>query len=178
MSGLLGTYGYMLVFPLLGVFAYLCNQYHVKEKSVIKVMLCVYVVLFAMRGLKVGFDYYNYAVVFQYAKRLDSLTFFASTRYMEIGYLLLNKLVLLFTRDIRIFQALIAAVYSVCVYRFTVRFTDSPLMAFTIFYGLGSMFNLMNLTRSALACAICLEAFIQFERSKWKRGFLFVGWLV
>ena len=123
-------------------------------------------ILIAVR-YDVGLDYYMYAKGFQdmAASGFSSLTY----EDWEIGYILLNKLIGLFTRDVNVMMFIMAFLCLIGPFFMIWRYSKNPFMSVFLFLNTYLFYLDMNFIRQGIAMSIMCMAygFLQ-ERKMWR----------
>lgn len=126
----------------------------------------------AFRNYNIGNDTLEYLRLFNLVEDSNSILLFTD-RY-EIGYLILNKIVSMFSSN----PASIIFVSSTIIYfgfsRFIIKFSKNPGLSVLLFVLMGYFAQSMNLIRFQLACVILLYAFEKLLENKNKSFLLIV----
>ena len=122
------------------------------------IFLMFYAFIYTNRGIKVGFDYSNYLKVYRLFETQNIASAFKEASYMESGYLMLNAVAATLHLSEVHFQAFLAIIFSLLIFKYAVHERDHIMMMIFSLYCLGFFFNTMNQVRSALATAICMVA--------------------
>lgn len=141
-----------------------------------------------LRGASVGEDTQHYIDIFRYSADVSWSSIFHSrnmrtgyftdangyTDTIENGYLILCKLVRLFTSNAHIFLCIVALATCWLFARFIYDNTEQVFYAAYIFV-CDSMFMMsFNLVRQMLAVAIAVQAYAAMKQRQWKRALLII----
>lgn len=141
-----------------------------KSQKRIYMVLCFLSVLFfvGLRSINTGsIDTQTYCRMFDTASSTSGFIDFLTIReisieeylYKEGNFYLLVWLISRFTDNEQIFLVVIAAIMTVCVFRFMSKHSEDFMLSCIIYICLGSMTFSMNGMRQALAMSICLLAY-------------------
>ena len=141
-----------------------------KSQKRIYMVLCFLSVLFfvGLRSINTGsIDTQTYCRMFDTASSTSGFIDFLTIReisieeylYKEGNFYLLVWLISRFTDNEQIFLVVIAAIMTVCVFRFMSKHSEDFMLSCIIYICLGSMTFAMNGMRQALAMSICLLAY-------------------
>lgn len=119
-----------------------------------------------MRNPSLGVDVDNYSNYFLRLYSSNNITFFLSDFKYDIGYVLLNKFVRLFTSDFRIFENIVYCIsYGIFSYLIYKR-SKYPALSFLIYIGFGFIGTNLCILRQSIAFSICFLSFDYLKRDK------------
>lgn len=140
-----------------------------KERKVYMFFSFLVIVFFVgLRSIYTGsLDTKTYCSLFETAKQTSNLFDFFSiigisdkNYFFEEGnFFLLVWLISRFTNNVQVFLAVIAAIMTVCVFKFISEHSEDFMLSCIVYICLGSMTFTMNGMRQALAMSICLLAY-------------------
>lgn len=172
----LKKYGYMIIFVLLIIVAFVQNARKNKQRNLEIIWLLIgYVFFYSVRNTSVGFDYKEYLRVYNAAGQLPLDDYLRAYGYMEKGYLLYNWCMASVRASVPIFQLGLVIMFVTLLYKYLIVKSENSIFTIFALYGLGIFFNYMNQARSALAAAICLAAVDLAQRKKWLQSFLILA---
>lgn len=112
-----------------------------------------------MRNQHLGVDVDNYRYYFLKFYPSKSISFFIFNFKYDIGYVLLNKFIRLFTSNFRIFENIVFiisyGIFSYIIYKRSKCFS----LSFLVYLGLGFLGTNLCILRQAIACSICFLSF-------------------
>lgn len=163
---------------LMGIifFAVLLSIRKKKSGSIIflVVFLAFYAYIYTKRDVSVGFDYYNYLRVYRFFEAGNIASAFKRASYMEPGYLMLNAFAATLHFSEVQFQAFLAIIFSLLIFKYASHEKDYIMMLIFSLYCIGFFFNTMNQVRSSLAAAMCMVAMTYAWDEHPKRAYLLV----
>lgn len=119
-----------------------------------------------MRKEDLGVDVDAYKSYFLYTYSSLNIKFFIGNFNYDFGYVILNKIVGLFTDNFRIFEIIVYCIsfgiFSTIVY----KESRYPALSFLIYIGLEFIGFNMCILRQSVACALCFAAYYYLERNK------------
>lgn len=136
--------------------------------------------LMALRGPSVGADTANYMRYFIEVANLEWRGMFDGSwnnayYSTEIGYMIFEKLISLFSRNTQVILVCSAALYLTCIYYFVNKFCYNHILAISVFLGIGSFLLAMNVMRQGIAVGIVCLSWCKLLEKKYKWSiFLFL----
>ena len=130
--------------------------------------LCFFFILMIglMRSQYLGVDVSNYRRYFLNFYPSKNITFFMFNFKYDIGYVLLNKFIRLFTGSFRIFENIVFlisfGIFSYVIY----KRSKYPALSFLVYIGFGFIGTNLCILRQSIACAICFLSFDYLKRNK------------
>lgn len=162
----------LLLLPISVLVLKLLTSYFFKnetEKRAYMIVSFLMIVFFVgLRSINTGsMDTQIYCKMFDTAAHTPNFIKFLSIRGISIedywreegSFYLLVWLISRFTNNVQIFLVVIAAIMTVCVFKFISEHSEDFLLSCVIYICLGSMTFSMNGMRQALAMSICLLAY-------------------
>ena len=166
-------YIFLLAFILLNVFleasfsSLKISKYKLNTGK-ISFFLCFISILMIglMRNQHLGVDVDNYRYYFLKFYPSKSISFFIFNFKYDIGYVLLNKFIRLFTSNFRIFENIVFiisyGIFSYIIYKRSKCFS----LSFLVYLGLGFLGTNLCILRQAIACSICFLSFDFIKKNK------------
>ena len=140
-----------------------------KEKSFLIVMGVLLVLIAAFRDNSIGNDLNTYLDIFYHSEDIpvaniiiDSFSFkhFGSTAIYngsyEVGYILLNKIIIFFTDSDFVFKLVISSIIITSYFYFFYKYSENVYLSFYIFYALGYYAQSMVIIRQCIALSVLL----------------------
>lgn len=168
----LGIYIILLISVLISIFLEInysnlqINEININIKK-ISFFVCFFVILIigVLRSENLGVDVDNYKIYFDFYSSVG-VKYFASNYKYDIGFVLLNKFIRIFTDNFRIFENVVFLICH-CIFSYIIyKRSDYPALSFLIYIGLGFLgFNLCIL-RQAIAYSICFLSFDYLKNDK------------
>lgn len=171
----------LLAFILLNIFLEVSFSYLIISRVKINTrklsfFLCFISILIIglMRSEYLGVDVANYRNYFLRFYPSKDITFFLLNFKYDIGYVLLNKFVRLFTSNFRIFENIVFCI-SFCIFSYIIYKKSSyPALSFLVYIGLGFLGTNLCILRQSIACSICFLGFDFLKRNKKLLYFLLI----
>src|SRR5699024_4696704 len=169
----MGIYIFNLILILL--WALLITVYNGKYKREIFIILTSFqlFILLSLRSIDVGSDVAGYLKVFEWAKYADFRVLIDHRH--ELGYLVFNKMILLFTTNNQLFLATIAAITVFSVGYFIYKNSKSPFLSYYLYITLGFYTFIFSGLRQAIAFSII---FFSYKYIKEKKLFKFLSTVI
>lgn len=127
-----------------------------------------------MRSPSLGVDVDNYRRYFLRFYPSKGITFFIFNFKYDIGYVLLNKFVRLFTSNFRIFENVVFCISYGIFSHIIYKRSKYPALSFLIYIGFGFIGTNLCILRQAIACSICFLSFDYLKRNKILAYFLLI----
>ncbi len=129
--------------------------------------------MFGLRSFEVGTDTQAYKRYFELYKEysLKELLFYTYWfKDMEPGYVIICKVILLFTKNAEIFLKIIAMIFSALFVTFLNKLDEDEIYwcAFT-YYGLYALCTGLNIMRQGIAMLIILHAYLAYRKGKTRK---------
>lgn len=128
-----------------------------------------------LRNEGLGVDVANYKIYYNNLYNIMSFKDIISSRNIDSGYAILNKIIYLFTQDFRILEVIIFiisfTIFSLIIYKRSYY----PSMSFLIYMGLGFIGINLCILRQAIAYSLCFASFDYLKRDKYIQYFLLLG---
>ncbi len=129
-------------------------------------------IIIGFHSVNVGIDTLAYADNFTEVSYLTFFNVFSSQSYMEVGFILYNKILSLITLHPQVLFIASGAIISIAVIRYIYKNTALPLLAFIIYLsGIGDFYWTLSAIRQSLAIAVTLFAFEAIQK---RRLFIFI----
>lgn len=159
---------FYLVFLLILLLLSLSNNSNRFNQRLFYGCICVIAIMSAFRDDTVGNDTHNYMVLFDNIRvyPIKAFTF----RY-EIGYVIFNKAISLFTSNAQWLLIITSLFIWISVCRFFVNYSDRPSLSLFFLITIGLYAFFISGIRESMAIAICLFAFPLIQT---KRPILFI----
>lgn len=152
-----------------GLFRYNTRLGNRERRKKFLVAACFAVFLLqALRGESVGADTGTYLRRFaavQWISWKEIISFQWYIGSFEFGYVMLEKIVHLFTNNAQWIVVVCAAIYMRCIYKFILEESNDYFIAITVALGTGLVLAPMNLMRQGLAIGICCLGWIQWQQN-------------
>lgn len=137
-------------------------------------------VIMALRGESVGVDTANYKRYFTQVAQLEWSSLFSGGwdgHYFttEIAYMVIEKIVSIFTNNAQWLIAICAAIYINGVYCFVKKYSQHTLMSIMSFLCIGSFLLAMNLMRQSVAVGLCCVAWIKLQKREYGKAILWIA---
>lgn len=150
-------------------------NYRIRSRN-ISFFVCFLIILSLgiLRDEELGVDVANYKNYFSVIYPNLNIKYFLMDVNYDLGYIILNKFVGIFTDNFRIFEivtyCLNFCIFSIIIY----RESRYPALSFLIYVGLEFIGFNMCILRQSLACSLCFLAYYCLEKNKKLNYFLFV----
>lgn len=129
----------------------------------------------AFRGLPVGTDTMTYSGLFYSISHMSgNLGLISNSLHIEYGYVLLNKIISLFTDNYLFVQLIVSFVTIFLLINIILKSSSDYLMSLEIFISLTYYFLLMNISRQFLAVSILSLSLLMIIREKRILGLIFI----
>lgn len=161
----------MLIYIFLIIFLIIFSTYNnIKNKKLLIFFFIIFWIMATFRNLDIGNDTRNYYFLYKEIcnlSKIENMTW----RY-EIGYLLINKLISLFTSNFTIFLGIINTYIYIIYYKFIKNYSLNYIFSTFLFLTLGIWGKTVNVLRLELAIIIVLTGFLLKEKNKKWMGIL------
>lgn len=152
----------------------LCLYKPSKLKNILFLSLtCGFMLFIFTSRYDIGFDYFNYYVLFSACKNLSFMDILTCKGPAEPGFCLILKLIYFITQDIVIMYLILGIIAFSMLGLYVYKYSPSPFISIYLFVTFGFMFGLMNLFRQYFAAIISLFA-IRFIKEKKFLPFLLI----
>lgn len=146
-----------------------CRSLHGMDNESNKKVLCVFFLilffLLALRSFKIGTDLTNYIPRFQSISDMSWGEIF-SNEHREIGYVILNKLVSIFSKNPHVFLAIVAGITIIPLAILYCWESENALLSISIFLILPNFCMLFSGLRQAIAISLGVPAYYLAKRKK------------
>lgn len=132
----------------------------------------LFLLLLSLRNISVGIDLIAYKKIFVEASKTSLLQFFTQENDYEIGYLLLNKLISIFSKDFQVFIACIAVITVLPMWIIYREDCDFLFLKIILFVTLPTFLVVFSGLRQAIAYSSALIAY------KWIKEKKFIKFLI
>lgn len=158
----MATYIFMIVSTI--IMATCVKKCHFAEKKNLEILfkIMVFLMPFLVMALRygIGQDYfYTYVPIFETVKNAGTYP------GVEIGYILLNQLVQIFTYDYAFIFILTSFIYCIFIYKAIIQESKDITLSFFILFSSCFFFYAMNVTRQSIVIAIFIFS-IKYIREK------------
>lgn len=168
---------YILGWVFYSLFLFLSSWRSKNKRKLLLIGTAIFVFcMFGLRSFEVGTDTLAYKRYFELYKEysLKDLLFYTYWfKDMEPGYVIICKVVLLFTQNAEIFLKIIAIIFSALFVSFLSRLEEDEIYwcAFT-YYGLYTLCTGLNIMRQGIAMLIIMHAYLAYKKGKMKKVIL------
>lgn len=163
---------YNLLYFLIPIISVISSLFRQNKKIFLLIIGSIMVCLLAFRGINVGSDTITYYNIFNWT---SSINFFDTNQStIEVGYLLLNKIVYAINGNFTLLLFIIALLTILGVFQFIENFSSNVLMSVLIFTGFTYYFMAFNITRQFLAIGLDLIASTYLIKGKKWISLLFI----
>lgn len=131
--------------------------------------------LWGLRG-DISTDYLVYKRHFLYYQNLELADFFNVNFFiniMEIGFVLLNRLVSIFTSEFAVFIFFLSPLILIPVYK-QIKHSEIPWLSLLLYLTIGTFFEGFNILRQILAASIMFYAYKYVLKDQFKKFIFFV----
>ena len=144
-----------------------------KNKRLMYIVIFIWLfMLGALKGEGVGADYYSYKSFFEIFSRAE---WFSSYADVERGYILLNKIISIFTNNYQWLLAVCSFLSIIGVIHFIKRNASFPIISIWLYISMGFYQSTFTRLRQAIAISIVLIAYKYAQEKKfWKFIFLII----
>lgn len=171
----MGIYIYIIIFIISIYVAFFRNFFSENLRKYCDFVSAIPVFILSAIRYDVGTDYfYAYVPIFEKVKSQDFF-YYIKENNAELGYSLLNKVILQFSDNVQWAFVICSAIY--CYFIFKYIYEQSPNYCYSIlliFIEL-SYFRSMNYMRQGIACAIFLYSTKYILENNWKKYFLLIS---
>lgn len=156
----------MLILPL-SVYAYVSRTKRCAyaDNAAIKCFFIILFLLLALRSETVGIDVQAYKYYFQSISELGWDRIFSYN--LEAGYILLNKIISVFTQNYNIFLAVVAAICVYPIYLVYKQNIENAGISIVIFINMSMFVMMFSGLRQSIAIALGMLAFICVQKKRW-----------
>ena len=177
---------YIFELLLVWVMGMLLYMKKINKKTFIVVVFFVLAMVLGLRGESVGEDTGHFIDVFNYAQNVSWKTAFTSgfdvvytiiysaDQSIEVGYLILNKLVGIFTDNAQWLIFIVAVATCWLFGKFIYDNFEKVFLPTYVFMCESLYMNSFNLMRQILAIAIALQAFKMIKEGKYKKAVIVI----
>ena len=140
----------------------LLNNYLSKEstnKIIITVFFGILFILLAFRNIDIGIDLTNYKYYFETSSSMTFNEILTSENQIEKGYILLTKIVTLFTDNFQLFLIIVALLVLVPIYNLYKKNVSKSLIAIIIFVNMSTFAIIFSGLRQSIAIALGVLAY-------------------
>lgn len=175
---------YIIELCLVIALGYLLQCRYINKRTFIICSFFIMAIILGLRGNSVGEDTKHFLSVFRYAQNISWKTALTSgtdviynTVYnvdlsIEVGYLVLNKIIASFTDNGQWLLILCAIATCSLVGKFIYDNTENVFMATYIFMCESLYMNSFNLMRQLLAMSIGIQAYTYLKRNNYKKAIM------
>ncbi|MDK2839884.1 MAG: hypothetical protein PWQ83_1450, partial [Thermosipho sp. (in: thermotogales)] len=151
------------------------KQYSNKINNLVFIFMS-FVLLFFISGFRGDFttDYKNYMMLFHYYNRFDFIDVFHYKFGQEIGYVLLNKVVGVFTNKFLYLMVITTVIILYLYFKELKRSSSNIWLSVFMFVTVGDFYPSFNITRQIMAGAIIFSASKFLYERKMFKYFIFV----
>lgn len=142
-------------------------NYIIKSRNVSFIVCFISILSLGIsRHEDLGVDIFNYKYYFSIIYPNHNLRYFLGNSIYDPGYVILNKIVSLYTDNFKIFEVIVFCItfgiFSLIIY----KESKYPALSFLIYTGFGFIGFNMCILRQAIACALCFLAYYFLEKNK------------
>lgn len=155
--------------PIISAISMLFKQ---SKKIFLFITGCIMIGLLTFRGINVGSDTITYYNIFNWSRNIN--LFEAKQSNIELGYLLLNRVIHNVNGNFTLLLFIIALLTILGIFQFIENFSSNILMSMLIFVGFTYYFMTFNITRQFLAISFDLIASTYLIKGKKWTSLLFI----
>lgn len=162
----------ILLFYLLGIVWLECSKGYSRYKNIFLLISTLIIILFIGTRWETGTDWDGYKNLFDTLK-LD-WTFFLNVYHFELGYVLFNALVKLFTNNYTLFLLINAGLTIGLLSILIKKVSYYPNVSILLFYSNFVIAQFMGSNRRMMAMVFVLWMFYFFSINKYKKGYIWL----
>lgn len=147
----------LLTIPILSILIYTYKKDEKYNGKTICVFFLLLTIVLCLRRIDIGVDLQNYKYYFDFVRQLEWNRL--SEIDIEIGYVLLNKLIGIFTENFQVFIAISALIQIIPIYLLYSKEAKKPYLSVILYVNMSTFVMLFSGLRQAIAIAIGAIAF-------------------